>query len=101
MIKLKGTTLYPPGIFELLNQIDGIIDYAVEVFTGELGTDELRLYLLADPQSQLETSEVLKSAFQSRLKVVPITMFIDQAQMERLQMVGKSRKVKRFIDSRR
>jgi len=101
MIKLKGTTLYPPGIFELLNQIDGIIDYAVEVFTGELGTDELRLYLLAEPQSQLETSEVLKSAFQSRLKVVPITMFIDQAQMERLQMVGKSRKVKRFIDSRR
>jgi phenylacetate-CoA ligase len=101
MIKLKGTTLYPPGIFELLNQIDGIIDYAVEVFTGELGTDELRIYLLTEPQAQLEAGEVLKSAFQSQLKVVPITMFIDQAQMERLQMVGKSRKVKRFIDSRR
>jgi len=101
MIKLKGTTLYPPGIFELLNQIDGIIDYAVEVFTGELGTDELRLFLLADPAAHLETGEMLRSAFQSRLKVVPITIFIDQAQMERIQMVGKSRKVKRFIDSRR
>ena len=34
MIKLKGTTLYPPGVFEILHQAD-IADYVVEVFTND------------------------------------------------------------------
>ncbi|MDH4088984.1 MAG: AMP-binding protein [Cyclobacteriaceae bacterium] len=100
MIKLKGTTVYPPGIFEVLNTVDVLMDYVVEVLTGELGTDELRLHLLVEREKHEETVEILRIAFQSRLKVVPSIVFIDQLELEKLQLVGKSRKVNKFIDSR-
>lgn len=100
MIKLKGTTIYPPGIFEVLNQVDAIADYVVEVFTGTLGTDELKLHLLVEKERHSKTEEILRTAFQSRLKVVPSIEFIDQPEMEKLQLVEKSRKVKKFMDSR-
>lgn len=100
MIKLKGTTVYPPGIFEVLNTVDVLMDYVVEVLTGELGTDELRLHLLVEGEKHAEALETLRTAFQSRLKVVPSIVFIDQLELEKLQLVGKSRKIKKFIDTR-
>ncbi|MBL0741295.1 phenylacetate--CoA ligase family protein [Chryseolinea lacunae] len=99
MIKLKGTTLYPPGIFEILNQVPGVDDYAVEVVTGELGTDELNLHILTKPEQQPKTQEHLRAAFQSRLRVVPSIVFTTQPVLEKLQHAG--RKIKKFIDSRK
>ncbi len=100
MIKLKGTTIYPPGIFEVMNQVDGIADYVVEVISGELGTDELKLHLLVEENRQIETEGRLRDAFKSKLKVVPSMSFVGLAEIEKMQLVGKSRKVKKFIDSR-
>jgi len=98
MIKLKGTTLYPPGIFEILNQVEGVIDYAVEAVTGELGTDELNLHILAAEDQKEKTADRLRAAFQSRLRVVPNITFCTPAVLEKLQHAG--RKIKKFIDSR-
>ncbi len=100
MIKLKGTTVYPPGIFEVLNQADAVSEYVVEVLTGDLGTDELKLYVSVDTHHRTTTEEVLKEKFKSSLKVVPSIVFVEQSEMEKLQLVGKSRKPKKFIDSR-
>jgi phenylacetate-CoA ligase len=100
MIKLKGTTLFPPGIFEILNQVRAVKDYVVEVYTGDLGTDEIRLHLQVEEYSP-NVEEELKNAFQSRLRVIPFFKFIDSAEIEKLQMEGKSRKVKKFIDHRK
>ncbi|HEV2355109.1 MAG TPA: AMP-binding protein, partial [Puia sp.] len=33
MIKFKGTTLYPPALFELLNEMEEVADYVVEVYS--------------------------------------------------------------------
>lgn len=100
MIKLKGTTIYPPGIFEVLNQETELIDYAVEVSTGSLGTDDLKLHLLAKEEKSEAVSSRLRSSFQSRLRVVPEMKFITSPEMEKLQLIGKSRKPKKFIDNR-
>jgi phenylacetate-CoA ligase len=100
MIKLKGTTLYPPGIFDILNQFESVKDYVVEAYTGDLGTDEIKLHLqVEDNVNRVEA--ILKSTFQSRLRVIPFFNFIQPSEMERLQMDGKSRKIKRFIDNRK
>jgi len=98
MIKLKGTTLYPPGIFEILNQVEGVVDYAVEAVTGELGTDELNLHILSAEDQKEKTAERLRAAFQSRLRVVPTILFSTPPALEKLQHAG--RKIKKFIDSR-
>jgi phenylacetate-CoA ligase len=101
MIKLKGTTLYPPAIFDILQQVDNIHDYAVEATTGSLGTDEVKLHLhVLDGHGQSVQSS-LQSAFQSRLRVVPEIAFVSLRDLETLQQAGASRKIKKFIDNRR
>jgi phenylacetate-CoA ligase len=100
MIKLKGTTIYPQGIFEILNASAYVRDYVVEVFTGSLGTDELKLHLSADPDMQLHAEKDLKTNFQSRLRVVPAISFSSQQEIEKIQVSGASRKIKKFVDHR-
>lgn len=99
MIKLKGTTIYPPGVFDIVNQFEAISDYVVEAYTSPLGVDELRVHICAR-DSETGLSELLGNAFQSRLRVVPTFKFVTQAEIESLQHPGKSRKVTKFLDNR-
>lgn len=98
MIKLKGTTLYPPGIFDILNQFQELKDYVVEAYTGPLGTDELKLHLLTEGKRD-HVEGLLRDAFQSRLRVVPFMEFKTAIEIESLQLF-ESRKIKKFVDSR-
>jgi phenylacetate-CoA ligase len=77
-----------------------VSDYVVEVVSGRLGTDELRLHLLVKEHAQVAAAERLKEVFKARLRVAPTILFVTQAEMDKLQLIGKSRKPKRFIDSR-
>src|SRR5882724_10916763 len=38
MIKFKGTTLFAPALFDLLNGMEEIRDYVAEVYSNEIGT---------------------------------------------------------------
>lgn len=100
MIKLKGTTVYPPAIFDILQQVHSIQDFVVEVFTGKLGTDDLKLHVVAKDERRIDVEGELKSAFQSRIRVVPEIRFVSLAETEKMQHSGTSRKIKKFIDNR-
>jgi phenylacetate-CoA ligase len=41
MIKYKGTTLYPPAMNDVLNDFDNIENHIIEIYTNDLGTDEI------------------------------------------------------------
>ena len=101
MIKLKGTTLYPPAIFEILQQVQGIKDYIVEAYTGDLQTDELKIHVLIADDQKREVERLMIAAFQSRLRVVPQVVFGSASEMEALQSPGGGRKIKKFVDRRR
>lgn len=101
MIKLKGTTIYPPGIFDILQLADGIDDYVVEIFDGDLGTDEVKLHLLVQKHEQASCKSSLQSLFQSRLRIVPEIVFASAGEIEKLQLGGVGRKARRFVDNRR
>lgn len=99
MIKYKGTTLYPPAVFDMLNELHYIQEYVVEVYTGGLGTDELKLHL----HTQLPVDDcerMMKPVLQSKLRVVPLLHFHSGSEMQALQFPPNSRKQVRFIDSR-
>jgi phenylacetate-CoA ligase len=100
MLKLKGTTVYPPAIFEVLNGQKGVQDYVVEAVTGSLGTDELKIHVLADAGHHDSVYAQLKARFQSTLRVIPKVIFTDQRSLQKLNESGNSRKVRRFVDSR-
>jgi phenylacetate-CoA ligase len=100
LIKLKGTTLYPPGVFEILNELPFIQDYVVEAFTNELGTDDLRLHVLIGDSNLGDALRKLSMKFQSRIRVVPKINIITHQDLEKLQHSNGERKVRRFIDNR-
>lgn len=101
MIKLKGTTIYPPGVFEILNTMPLVKDYVVEVCTGELQTDELKLHVVAvDDARQKAAMEELMLVFQSRLRVAPQVIFTHHDALEKLQFGKMDRKIRKFIDNR-
>lgn len=100
MIKFKGTTLYPPAIFDILNNIPYIKEYVVEVFTNEIGTDELMLHL--NTPLPVDDCEIkLKPILQSKLRVAPLLHFHSASEMQQMQFPANSRKQIKFLDNRK
>ena len=99
MIKYRGTTLYPPAIFDMLNEVDYIQEYVVEVFLNELEMDELKLHLYTQ-LSVDECERKLKPLLQGRLRVVPMLHFHSGSDLQAMQFPANSRKQIRFIDNR-
>jgi phenylacetate-CoA ligase len=99
MIKYRGTTLYPPAIFDILNEAAYVTGYVVEVFSGAQGTDEVRLHIHTS-RSVDECDRHLRALLQSRLRVVPELQYHSGTDMQAMMMPAGSRKQVRFIDNR-
>lgn len=98
MIKYKGTTLYPQSIFNALQGLQGIENYVVEVFTNELGTDELTLKL--GVYNGTMTEPEIREYFKSTLRVTPYIQLMQPEEVAHLQALFNSRKPVKFIDNR-
>jgi len=99
MIKFKGTTLYPPALYDVLNLIDGVQDYVVEVYTNDLGTDAIKIKLHAI-QSDEDFIKMVKDRFRARLRVTPEIEFATREEITHLKFPPLSRKPVVFFDLR-
>jgi len=99
MIKYKGTTLYPPALFDLLNEMENVIDYVAEISSNEMGTDEVLLHILPNDFSE-ECNRKIRANLQARLRVSPHIKYITEDEIKKIQMPEAGRKVIRFIDRR-
>ena len=100
MIKFKGTTLYPPALFDLLNDMDVIIDYVIEVDTNEVGLDDVLLYLLPTAKT-IESDHKIRAYLQAKLRVSPSIKYITAEEIQKMQFPGTNRKAIKFIDKRK
>ncbi len=98
MIKYKGTTLYPPALYNILDNISEVQEYVVEVFTNPMGTDEIQINLASANQNGLE--EMIKERMRSKLRVAPTLNFQDIAEIRKQKYPKLSRKPIKFIDKR-
>ena len=99
MIKLKGTTLYPPSIYDVLNEIECIENYIVEVSSNELGIDELLIKAGCINVSK-NTEKKIKDNFRAKLRVAPNIKFYPPNKIIKMQFPEGSRKPIIFIDHR-
>ena len=99
MIKFKGTTLYPPALFEILDNIPDVKNYIVEVFTNSLGTDQIQIKVGSDNHSDAFIKQI-KDIFRSRVRVAPDVRFEPIELIAKQQMPPMSRKVVKFVDLR-
>jgi len=99
MIKFKGTTLYPPALYDILENIDGIVNYLVEVYTNDLGTDEI--VIRAGSRDSSEAFEKsIKDHFRAKLRVAPSVKFESPEYISSIQFSAASRKPIKLIDRR-
>jgi phenylacetate-CoA ligase len=100
MIKLKGTTVYPPAIFDLLNQFPGISNFVVEAYTNEIGTDELLIHVGCKNHSDMFEHEI-KAALKAKIRVTPKISFLPIDKVQQMQFPEMSRKPVLFVDNRK
>lgn len=99
MIKFKGTTLYPPALFDILDNVEGIENYVVEVSHNELGTDEILIRIGCSKGGSLSAAG-LKDHFRARLRVAPSIVFDTVENIEKIRFPEENRKAVNFIDKR-
>jgi phenylacetate-CoA ligase len=99
MIKYKGTTLYPPALYDILDNIDDIKNYIVEVYTNQIGTDEILIRVGTENQSE-SFEKIIKDHFRAKLRVAPSISFESVDYIHGLQMPAMSRKPVKLIDRR-
>jgi phenylacetate-CoA ligase len=99
MIKYKGTTLYPPALFDILTEMEEVIDFVAEVYSNEMGTDEVQLYIVPGKLTE-ECSRKIRANLQARLRVIPHIKYMTAEEIQKIQMPETGRKIIKFIDRR-
>ncbi|MCO5946816.1 phenylacetate--CoA ligase family protein [Mucilaginibacter flavidus] len=99
MIKFKGTTLYPPALFELLNEREEIRDFVIEVSSNDIGMDQVSLYVVPAELTD-ECDHRIRAYLQARLRVSPHIKYVTAEEIQKIQFSEASRKAIKFIDKR-
>ncbi len=99
MIKFKGTTLYPPALFDILNDMEEVLDFVAEIYNNEMGTDEVLLHILPKSVTE-ECDRKIRANLQARLRVSPHVTYTNLQELQKMQMPEAGRKMIKFIDKR-
>lgn len=101
MIKLKGTTIYPPAINDVLDNTPYVVNYLVVVRNSYAGTDEVVVKVGVASHQPFDIIKDLKDRFRSRIRVAPIVEILSPEDISRLNFPGDNRKPVKFVDERR
>ncbi|PKP07314.1 MAG: phenylacetate--CoA ligase [Bacteroidetes bacterium HGW-Bacteroidetes-5] len=99
MIKYKGTTLYPSALYDILDNIEGVINYQVQIYTNSIGTDGILIKIGAVNPS-LSFEKVITEHFRARIRVAPEIRFEPVELLSKAIQPEVSRKPLKFIDMR-
>ena len=99
MVKYKGTTIYPPVLFDLLNDFEEVENYIIEISSNELNEDEITVKVGAK-EATTELMLKIKDRFRAKLRVSPNIIFAAIQEINRLKFPENSRKSVTFIDHR-
>lgn len=99
MIKYKGTTLYPPAMTDVLTGFANIENHIIEIYTNDLGTDEIVIKIAVKQESDVFLQEI-KDHFRAKLRVTPKIIFTSKTILNQLIFNPMSRKPIHFFDHR-
>lgn len=101
MIKLKGTTLYPPAIFDVLDNTDYVENYVVTVDYNSAGTDEVIVKAALRHSVDFDVVKELKDRFRARIRVTPEIEIVSADENRKTMRIDTNRKPIKFIDNRK
>ncbi|MDR1738314.1 MAG: AMP-binding protein [Candidatus Symbiothrix sp.] len=123
LLKYKGTTLYPPAIYDVLDNTPFVENYVVEVSFDENGNDRVGVRIairqiddrrlddrqLETPSNNLLSNNLisknlikdLKDRFRAKIRVAPEIEICNAEDLKKIIFPDLSRKPVKFIDKRR
>ena len=101
MIKLKGTTLYPPAINDVLDNTDYVENYVVIVRNSKAGTDDVLVKIGLKHDPGFDVVKELKDSFRSRIRVAPEIEVCPVEEIQKINYPPTGRKPVKFIDQRK
>jgi phenylacetate-CoA ligase len=104
LLKYKGTTLYPPAIYDVLDNTPHVENYVVEVATNENGTDEVTVKVgvrrVGEFDDRDRVVKELKDRFRAKIRVAPAIEICSTDELRKIIFPDLSRKPVKFIDKR-
>jgi phenylacetate-CoA ligase len=101
MIKFKGTTLYPPALFDVLDHTPYVENYVVEVDYNESGTDRITVRVGLHRPPVDDVVKDLKDRFRAKIRVAPEIAVCTAEHVRKINFPDMSRKPVKFIDNRK
>ncbi len=101
MIKLKGTTLYPPAIFDVLDNTEYVENYVVYIDYNSTGTDEVLVKIGLRHTPEFDVVKELKDRFRARIRVAPEIEISPVEIIQKTNFPATSRKPVKLIDNRK
>ena len=96
MLKVRGTTLYPPAIFAALGEIDGIREFYVSARSETALSDVVTVHVAITPGTSISVEEI-GMRLQARLRVRPHVVVEPEERLRQVVHDPKSRKPIRFV----
>ena len=103
MIKFKGTTLYPPSLFDVLEDIPYISCYQVILRSNALGTDDVHVKISLKenhPEIPEDICKGVKDKFRAKVRVAPEVEIVSDAELKADVYNEKVRKALKLVDQR-
>jgi len=101
MVKYKGTSLYPPAIFDILDNTPYIENYIVIVSDNEYGSDQIVIKVGLNTPLSPEITKNLKDRFRARIRVTPEIEICPVEDIRKISFPDSNRKPTKFIDNRK
>ena len=96
MIKFKGTTLFPPVIFDVLDMIPEIDLYQVEISKDEFGNDHITV-VLSNSLNNIAFHQKIGNLFKSKLRVTPDVNYVDDSTLNQKVFKEEKRKPEKLV----
>ncbi|MBQ4033580.1 MAG: AMP-binding protein [Paludibacteraceae bacterium] len=101
LIKLKGTTLYPPAIADVISSVDYVAGYYITVDTNDTETDNVTVTVGLKYEPPFDPVKDLKDHFRARLRVTPEIVTDSVENVSNVNFPPMTRKPITFFDNRK
>lgn len=101
LIKLKGTTLYPPALFDVLDNTPYVERYVVEVGCNDSGNDSVLVRVGLRQNATDDVVKDLKDRFRAKVRVAPDVEVCPAEEIQKINFPDMSRKPVKLVDRRK
>lgn len=107
LLKYKGTTLYPPAIYDVLDNSPYIENYQIVVSTNDIGNDDIVVKIGLSPAVYGYNTDIatlikeLKDSFRAKIRVAPAIEVYASDVLKKQILPDTTRKPLKFVDKRR